>query len=267
MAVLTISREFGSGGQEIGKAVAASLDYAFIDRERILQEMHAEGPRWEKWAKGLDEQCPTVWERYDRSFKAFGALMQSIILSHAVNGRVVVMGRGGNYLLKNMPFAFRVRVVAPIEIRIERIIQREPIDRATARWLIEKTDRERDCFVFSMYERHWDSLNEYDAVYDTGRQSLEEVAQRIEHALKERERFNTEESLAVLRMRAVAAKVKAGLFTDLSFFLPTLEVESEGKAIIVKGIIHNPKELRIIEESAKALAEEFPIRCELHYRK
>lgn len=51
------------------------------------------------------------------------------------------MGRGGNFLLTDIPYAFRIRVVAPLDMRIDRIMEREQVDNDTARWLIDKTDR------------------------------------------------------------------------------------------------------------------------------
>jgi hypothetical protein len=70
------------------------------------------GQEWEKWGKDLDEHCPTLWEKHDWSFRGFSALVQSSILGHALKGRVVIMGRGGNFLLKDVPYALRIRVVA-----------------------------------------------------------------------------------------------------------------------------------------------------------
>lgn len=175
MAILTISREYGSGGREIGQAVAQSLHYAYLDKVAILDEMRTMGGSWEKWSKDLDEHCPTVWEKYDWSFRGFGALIQSIILNSSVRGRVVVMGRGGSFLLKNIPFALRIRVVAPLDSRVERIMTRESVDRETARWLAEKTDRDRARFIHALYGKHWDERSEFDLLFDTSQRSPDHV--------------------------------------------------------------------------------------------
>jgi osmotically-inducible protein OsmY len=70
----------------------------------------------------------------------------------------------------------------------------------------------------------------------------------------------------ILRMKSLAAKIKAELLTDPSFFIPTLDVIDDGKEIVLRGVIHNPKEHKRIEEKAKGLAGDVPIKCELHYR-
>ncbi|RPJ04074.1 MAG: cytidylate kinase-like family protein, partial [Deltaproteobacteria bacterium] len=128
MAILTISREFGSGGKEVGRAVADSLGFEYVDKEKVLIEIRKAGNKWEEWGKELDEHSPSVWEKYDWSFRGFGALIQSFILSRAVKDKVVIMGRGGSFLLKGIPFALSVRIVAPIEARIARIVARESIN-------------------------------------------------------------------------------------------------------------------------------------------
>jgi cytidylate kinase len=138
MAILTISREFGSGGREIGRTVAQLLNYEYIDKENILADIRAKGKKWEEWGKNLDEHCPTIWEKYDWSFRGFSSVIQRLILDYALRDKVVILGRGGNFVLKGVPFALRIREVAPIARRIERITKRETVDSETARWLAEK---------------------------------------------------------------------------------------------------------------------------------
>jgi len=265
MSILTISREFGSGGREIGQAVAALLNYAYIDKHRVLSDLKAAGKEWEKWGKELDEHCPTIWEKHDWSFRGFSALMQSCIFDYALKGRVVIMGRGGNFLLKDIPSALRVRIVAPLEKRIERIMIRESVDRGTAKWLADKTDNERACFIRSIYGKEWDDPNEYDIVCDTGRLDEKEIIKLINDNLLEKEQFATE--LKTLQLRTEAARIKAALLTNSKLFVPTLDVYHDGETIVLRGLVHNPKEHKAVEEEAKKLAKGLPVRCELHYRK
>ncbi|HEY6011186.1 MAG TPA: YjbE family putative metal transport protein [Nitrospirota bacterium] len=178
-AVLTISREFGSGGREIGRAVARELGYEYVDREHLLADIRKDGPKWETWAENLNEHCPTVWEKYDWSFRGFAALVQWHILEHAERGAAVIVGRGGNFVLKGVPHAFRIRVSAPMDARIERIVKREGVDRDTARWLCEKTDSERACFLHAIYGGRWDDPKEYDQVFSVAGQSVEDEVRAV----------------------------------------------------------------------------------------
>jgi hypothetical protein len=266
MAILTISREFGSGGREIGETVARELQYAYVDKQKILNELHAVGKNWEKWGESLDERCPTVWEKYDWSFRGFGALIQSLILQHALKDRVVIMGRGANFLLQGIPFAYRIHVVAPLEERIARIMIRESVDRETAQWLTEKTDRDRSCFLYSLYGKHWDQPSEYDEVINTSGQALDGIVLKVRQVVLEKDKQINEKSLKELEMRAAAAQVKAGMLSDPDLFVPTLDVFYDGTHIVLQGVIHNPKEHRRLEAKAALLAGDHPLRCALHYR-
>jgi cytidylate kinase len=266
MAILTISREFGSGGREIGRAVAESMGYEYVDKEKIHAEIRAAGRDWDEWGKELDEHCPTIWEKYDWSFRGYGALLQSAILQYALKDKVVIMGRGGNFLLQDIPHAVRIRIVASLEARIERIMVRDAVDRETARWLVEKTDRGRSRFLYSLYGKHWDDPAEFDFVFTPEVKSIEEISSLVKKLLRERDRLNTPESRKILQLRADAAKVKAGLLTNPALFVPTLDVHEDGTAIVLRGVVHNPKEHKRIEELARKLAGDLPLRCELHYR-
>jgi cytidylate kinase len=266
MAILTISREFGSGGSEIGQAVARDLGYDYVDKARILNELHAVGKNWEKWAESMDEHRPTIWEKYDWSFRGFGALIQGTILEYAMKSQVVLMGRGANFLLKGIPFSYRIHVVASMEDRIAKIMVRESVERETAIWLIEKTDNDRSNFLHSLYGKNWSDPSEYDDVINTSEQPIEDVVAKAKEILKQKDQQVNESSLKELEMRAIAAKVKAGMLTDQSIFIPTLDIYHEGNSIVVKGIIHNPKEHRKIETKAATLAGSYPLKFELHYR-
>jgi len=267
MAILTISREYGSGGREIGQAVAKLLGYEYINKEKVLEDIRSEGGKWGAWAENLDEHCPSVWEKYDWSFRGFAALVQRSVLHYALNDKVVIIGRGGNFLLKDIPFAYRIRVIAPMESRVGLIMKREKVDKDTARWLAEKTDSERACFIHTIYGKRWDDKAEYDRVFDTAVQSVEEIVQMAQQELVGRERRESDEARNVLKMRSLAAQVKAGIATNPHFFVPVLDVYFDGKGLVLRGVTHDPREHKRIEQEAGKLAGSQPIRCELHYRR
>jgi len=266
MAILTISRQFGSGGRELGLAVSDELGYRYIDRAKILEDIRQAGEQWEKWSETLDEHSPTVWEKYDWSFRGFGALMQNAILREALKDNVVIMGRGGNFLLKDIPYALRIRVVAPMDERIDRIMARESVDKETAHWLSERTDRERSSLIHVLYGRDVNDPAEYDRVYDTGTSTLEEIVTLVTNALSEKDKFFTETAQKLLLWKARAAKIKAELLTDQSLLIPVLDVYPEGEELILRGVTHSPAEHKKIEDKARSIAGGIPLKCELRYR-
>lgn len=266
MAVLTISRQFGSGGTEIGRAVANQTGYEYVDRERILEDLRKVGPKWEEWAQELDGHCPTVWERNDWSFRGFSSLVQSEILEYATRGNAVIMGRGANFLLEGIRHAYRIRIVAPLEFRVKRVASRESLDLDMARWLVKKTDEDRLCFVHSIYGRQQDDPAGYDEVIEVRGQEFDDVVRAVREVLTERDKGENQEARQVLSMRAAAARVKAGIATNPAFFVPILDVVVEGNGLVARGVIHSARERRRLEEEAVRLAGSIPVRFELHYR-
>jgi cytidylate kinase len=265
MAILTVSKEFGSGGKAIARAVASQLNYEYVDKQSMLSQLNATGDNSERWGEALDEHSPTVWEKYDWSFRGSSAVIQSCILGYALKDRVVIMRRGGNLLLKGIPSAFSIRFVAPIDKRIETIMERESVDRETARWLLEKTDGERAGFIRSIYGKEWDDPEGFDRIFDTSAEDVETIVGVIKTTLLKKDEAKTD--ITPLRMRAEAARVKAGLLTNPKFLIPTLDVFHQGEGIIVRAVVHSAKEHRAVEEEARRLARGVPVQCELHYRK
>lgn len=267
MAIVTISREFGSIGKEFGQSLAARLGYDYVDREKIMHDVKAiGGNQWEKLGEEFDEHYPNIWERYDWGFQGFIALTQSILLDYALKDKVVLMGRGGNILLKGIPYALRVRVVMAKEARIEKVMKDQDISRDTARLLLERADHERARSVYFVYGKHWDDPAEYDLTIDLDPKKSEDLIKIIEPALAEKQNNYSEEAKKILLLRAIAAKVKAGILTNPSFRTPILDAEPARDSIVLRGVIHNPKEQKHLEEEAKKLAGNVPIKFELHYR-
>jgi cytidylate kinase len=266
MAILTISREYGSGGREIGRAIAGRLGYAYEDRVTLLAALRAADPQWERFGDEYDEHKPSLWERFDWSFRGYTALLQRHLLQAASAGRVVIVGRGGAFLLAGVPTALHVRIVAPLAARIERIMRREHTDHDSVRQLIERVDRERAGFIRAIYHRPWDDPSGFDMTCDTSLLDPAATADTIVARLADRERGDHEAARRILGLRLAAARVRAALFTDQRLQLPTLEVLAEGEGILVRGVLHHPEEKGRILRAACAQAGDYPVRYDLHLR-
>ncbi|OPX95317.1 MAG: cytidylate kinase [Syntrophorhabdus sp. PtaB.Bin006] len=271
MAILTISREFGSGGREVGQAVAEAMGYEYVDRKRILEDMRKEGKVWEEKAKHFDENYPNLWERNDWAFRGFVALNQSHFVNHALKGNVVLMGRGGNFLLKQFRFVLKIRIKAPFEQRVERVMARDDINRENAEYLVEKADSEMAKAVYLIYGRDWDDPHEYDMVFDTSKEDLGVIIPAVKEALLEKETYNTSEERQALEIRAMAEKIKATILSDPDLIISMLDVDprEEGLAkygLVVRGLVHKREDVGLIEGIVKRLAGNIPIEFRVQYR-
>jgi cytidylate kinase len=266
MAILTISREYGSGGREIGRRVAAQLGYQYVDKERLFQDLEQGGKRWGQVARELDEVCPTVWERFDWQYRGYVARVEALILEYAAADRVVLIGRGGSFLLRDVPFCLRVRLVAPLEARLERIMVLESLSREAAERLIARVDDDRACYIRANYGSDWDREQAYDLTLNTGSLTYDQVVDVLVEGLTDKDRLATPEARARLQDLALAYRLKARLATDPRVMVPTLEVSLQQDALVVSGIIHTPKELRLLQEIAQEVCGEKTVRFDLHHR-
>jgi cytidylate kinase len=267
MAVLTISREFESGGYGIGSALAEQMHYQYVGKKTFLECMKKTGERWEKLFYELDESVPSLWEKHDREYGGFISLMESCIYEYALKDQVIIIGRGGNFLLHDIPHVLKIRLTALPEKRVEQVMLKEYVDRKTAEWLIEKVDRGRAGYIKTNYHKNWYDLKYYDMVFNTGFQSPEEIVKILANALSERDTHATPYAKDLLLGRALAARIKAMVAMDQRLLIPTFEVLYDGKSIVLRGVVRNLNDSRRMEEMACKIAEAKTVRNELRLRK
>ncbi|MBA4390921.1 MAG: hypothetical protein C0399_08285 [Syntrophus sp. (in: bacteria)] len=273
MAILTISREIGTDGLQIGRAIADEMGYTFLDKKKSLQDLEIDGIRWEKLGEELlEERVPGLWERYDWQYWGFIALTKSHILERALTGNVVIMSRGGNSLLNGVTYALRVRIIAPMEKRVRRVTEDESngvfisSDVVAAQKLLEKADKEGKALIRSIFDSDWNDPRAYDLTLNMESVSVDEAVDALKGMLVKRDEFKDDKAVELLKRRALAAKIHAAIATNPSFLVPTLEVLLSEEGIILKGVVHNAKEHKLIEDQAKKIAGTVPVKCELHYR-
>ena len=266
MAILTISREYGSDGREIGRHVAQLLDYAYVDKEQLFQDLERVGERWGRLARELDEVSPTLWERYDWQYRGYIAQVEAILLKYAAADKVVIVGRGGFFLLRQVTFCLKVRLVAPMEVRLERIMAQERLDHAAARKLMMREDQDRAGYVFANYETYWDDQSNYDLILNTGNLTEGQTVDILVTALKEKDTVATSAAKVNLADLALAAQIKARVATDPRISVPTLKISPEAGTMVVSGVIHSPKELQLVQELAREVGGQGPLEFKLRHR-
>jgi cytidylate kinase len=266
MAILSISNEFKSGATEIGHAIEKQLGYEFLSQSRIMHEASQAGKEWGRFSREYGQATPTIWERYDWSFMGFMALVQSITLDHALKDNTVIMSRGANYLLKGIPHILRIRVAAPLEKRIERIMLQESLSWETARLLVKKADHEIIAAIQQLYGKKWDDPSAYEIKFDTSLQEGEQIIESVKSLLTAKDHLKTPEAQQQLTMKALAARIKAKILINPKFLIPTLEVKATPEEIVLHGVARSIKEHQAIDEEVRKIAGGTPVQCEIHYR-
>lgn len=195
MAIITVSREMGTGAYHIASEVAQRLRYTFIDGTRIKSLASKYGLTPEV-LKMVDEKPPSYVTAEDRKRAAALNAIELIILDMARKGNVVIYGRGGQDLLKDCKNVLRLRFIADFEERVERFAEREWIDPDMARSLIRRSDHQRGGFIHFYFDRNWNDANYYDLVFNTSRLSVSTIVDCITTAVKEQYTKDSDKSAA-----------------------------------------------------------------------
>ncbi|PLX87990.1 MAG: transport-associated protein [Desulfuromonas sp.] len=185
MAIITISREMGSGGIPIAHQAAELLGYTLIDGDTI-REIAPQYDLTNEILTQIDEKPPAFIETLDRQIELGMHRIQLLVLEQALKGDVIIYGRGGQDLLPEIKSVYRVRVIAPFDVRVERWAEREWIDPDLAHSMVRKSDHQRAGFIKYYYDRNWEDPLHYDLTINTVRLSFEAAVALIADGVKDK---------------------------------------------------------------------------------
>ena len=166
MAVITISRQTESMGTEIAREVASRLQYEHLDREGIWKGLTAHGlavPVVEKF----DEKKPSFWTNWQIQGRKFFHAMQMVIYEAARRGDVVIVGRGGQVLLKGIPGVLHIRIIAPLQDRMQRLMEKEGGDEKGLLQILKQSDVDSGGFIRTFLDADWENEDLYDLTINT----------------------------------------------------------------------------------------------------
>ncbi len=211
MAVITISRRFGSGGDEIADRVCGLLGYRYFDKALMAgvatemglaaadivdlsEDIHEirgflkrlfSTSRKITQLEAIPEDRPgsviQVVNKLDEGQSI--ALIQTIVQVAHNEGNVVIVGRGGQAILKDKPDVLHVRVEAPLDHRVQRLAGRANYNLGGAQDAAIKHDRASADYLKRFYHIEWSDPLLYDLVLNTGRMTIEAAAQLIVRAV------------------------------------------------------------------------------------
>ncbi len=186
MGVITISRQIGAGETSIAPAVAEHLGWECIDNKLLDREVEETGVKMPSVAH-YDEHAPGLlesWQHPHEAEKYFHAL-KHIVEEYATKGNVVIVGRGGNFILKEAD-ALHVRLVADMAFRIQRVMEIRWVNEAPAREIIRQTDHDRAAFHRHYFKTDWHDALHYHMVLNTSRFGIEGVIETLVAAARVR---------------------------------------------------------------------------------
>lgn len=195
--IITISRQFGAGGRELGKKLAHRLNVPYYDKE-LLSKAAKDSGLTQEFIEHYDEKhtssllynlamaphlmldsLGTSWE--DMAVKA----TKEAILSAAENSCVIV-GRNADFILRNEAGLFRIFITANEEQRIARIVARDKVSAEEAEKKMYRMDKARAANYNYYTNQNWGQAGNYDLCLNLSKISLEKAIRLIMDCVNER---------------------------------------------------------------------------------
>jgi cytidylate kinase len=197
MAIITISRMYGSGGSEIAARVAQQLgwslfDNAFVDAvaDRLgipVAEVQAREERTpslvERLASALSVASPEILppptELLPPSEERMADVTRRIIEEAVTRGNAVLVGRGAQSVLGRRADVLHVFCYAPREALVRRVAQRRGVSVAEAEKIVDEINKQRDQYVRTTFKRSWKAHENYHLCVNTEWLGVDGAAQAI----------------------------------------------------------------------------------------
>lgn len=183
MAVVTISRQIASLGDEVSALVAKKLDYKFVGRKDVENKIVELGFPPEKLNK-YDEKIPGFFASLAKDRDEYLDYLQTAILEYASENNCVIVGRGSFIILSDLANHLSFRFVSPEEERIARIKELKGFDDKKALKYLQAEDKKRLGFHKSFFNYQVDNPELYHAVINTGLFDIDSASQMIADAVR-----------------------------------------------------------------------------------
>ena len=256
MTVVSVTRQLGSEGDAIGRALAERLGYRYVDKRSIVPAMRAYGGDVEPDAPEIEEKQPTFWERLNEERRRHSIMLRSAVYAIALEDNVVFVGVGASMLLKGLSQVFKVLTIAPTDARVPRVMtggsldRAGPVDRETAQEMIRSKDRETAGYLRYLFNIDYLDPQLYDVVLNTGRWSVPTATEYIEDLIGLPEVSRTADSVERLQNLALASLVEARLVNNAGIWVHGLRAVTERGQVTISGEVITDEDRDVAEEIA-----------------
>jgi cytidylate kinase len=189
LPVITVSREPGSGGRIVAERIARQLGLDLFHGE-IIQEIAESADTSARILETLDEKGLSVLDDWISTLVNRRHLWPDQYLKHLMkvigtigkHGRAVIVGRGANFILPR-EVRFRVRIVAPLDTRVQNVAREFGVSSEVARRRVLRAESDRRAFVRKYFHADITDPVNYDLVINTGTLSIDAAVEAIKGGL------------------------------------------------------------------------------------
>jgi len=243
MAIITISRELATLGDETARELAKQLGYNLVDKSTLSERIKSYGVEDSKLKK-YDERKPSFIASLSHDRDDYLHYLKTAILAEAEHGNCIFIGRGAGAIFKNMPAHVSMFLAAPLEIRIERVKNYFHCDEHRARQIIERSDQDRIGFHRYFFDIDWRNPENYHISLNTGISSPA-VCAEIVILLKNRIFTPEAEEQNKIRLKELILeqRVKHNIMYEQGIPVHFLEVSASGGAaggaVTLYGVVNS----------------------------
>jgi hypothetical protein len=212
VSVLLISRGSMSGAQIIAQCLT-HVGFRCVTREDLIASVNEHGELASRITKCV-EKATEDYDGFSALRRPYKILMRHALLDYALRGNLAYFGYSGHLLVEGISHFVRVRLLAPMDLRIRTTMQRLRCGEKEARDHIRKVDEERIRWARFVYAKNIRDPRLYDFCINMEKLSFPAVCSLLVRVLEEKELQPTEESMAELDRLYLASRIEAALVTD-----------------------------------------------------
>lgn len=196
MAVITISKEFGTEPEKVASIAAKKLGYEYIGKKlaaEIAKDLHLSEAEVKTFKQASISRIMRFMDRYTCSLvqkvvdREHGCLddanyfesTKKLVENLYEADNVIILGWGGQCILRGKPNTLHVRLIKDEDSKIEKVMQDYDINRPAARKLIEREEKDSSAYVRHYFDEDWNDAHLYDLILDMGKNSAEQAAEII----------------------------------------------------------------------------------------
>ncbi|MBW1895117.1 MAG: cytidylate kinase family protein [Deltaproteobacteria bacterium] len=215
MAIITISRQIGSFGNEIAKKATDRLNYSLMDINSINEMVSEYSSDFSKEMIALaDENRPGFFDRFFYQQSVYSNLISALIYDAASKDNIIVVGRGGQFLLRNQPSVIHIRIIAPFELRVSRVKDRQKLKPELAEDMVRKIDRQRADFIRYLFQANISEPEWYDMIINTGKFDVESTTDILVNKARMLDKTG-EDTINSFKILALQKRVEATLQKEM----------------------------------------------------
>jgi cytidylate kinase len=238
MPLVAMTREMGSLGKDVAAGLAERFKRKVVYQEMIeplANKMRLRKSHVERFLEGKSG----IWERLTTDKTSLSIFTADETFRFLRDGSTaVIRGWGAVHLLRNVPHVIRVRVCAPMETRVSRMMQRLATDnRSTVESEIQLSEEAHSAITKRHFGVNWRDAEHYDMVLCTERLSVDECVEEIEGMMK-RPRFQeTPQSVRMVEDLALEWAVRAALRREARTADVAITVQGDGGVVRLLGVV------------------------------